>query len=287
MIRPLICLAVSALPLLATPTLAQDRIPSHCISLAQAPGLEVIHRAAFGDPLGKDRVRISFLHHAMFAIETPGGLTAVTDYTGFTGSTDHVPTVVTMNNSHSTHWTPNPDPRIPHVLEGWGTADYPTEHDLDLGEMRVRNVHTDARGRWEGGIRKNGNSIFVFETAGLCIGHLGHLHHEPDEAQYAALGRLDVVMVPVDGGYTMNVESMMKVIARLKSSVVLPMHWFSGHSLALLLEGMEDSFDIVELEQNSIELGLHDLPRRPTIMVLQPELLRGGTVQPMRRPSSP
>lgn len=258
--------------LATTPAAAQTRIPSHCISLAQAPGLEVVHRAAHGQPLGQNRVRISFLYHAMFMVETPDGTSAVTDYTGHIGGS-HVPTVVTMNNSHSTHWTPNPDPRIPHVLEGWGTADHPNEHDLELGDMRVRNVHTDARGGFEGGIRRNGNSIFVFETAGLCIGHLGHLHHEPDAAQYAALGRLDVVMVPVDGGYTMNLETMMRVIGRLKSSVVLPMHWFSGRSLELFLNGMKDEFDVVRLDQNNIELSLHDLPRRPTIIVLQPQLL--------------
>ena len=34
------------------------------------------------------------------------------------------------------------------------------------------------------------------------VDHLGHLHQIPDDAQYAAIGRLDVVMVPVDGGYT-------------------------------------------------------------------------------------
>ena len=259
--------------LLAAPATAQDRIPSHCIALAQAPGLEVILRASFGQPLGQDRVRISFLYHAMFLIETPDGPSAVTDYTGFIGTADHVPTVVTMNNSHSTHWTPNPDPRIPHVLEGWGTAAYPTEHDLDLGKMRVRNVHTDARGGFESGIRKNGNSIFVFETAGLCIGHLGHLHHEPDEAQYAALGRLDVVMVPVDGGYTMGLPGMMRVISRLKSSVVLPMHWFSGRSLEVFVDGMKDEFDVVRLDQSSIELGLRELPARRTIIVLEPRML--------------
>ena len=270
-LAPFVLAAMTVLP--ATPAAAQDRIPSHCIALAQAPGLEVIHRATFGEPIAPDRVRISFLSHAMFLIETPGGLSAVTDYTGFIGTADHVPTVVTMNNSHSTHWTPNPDSRIPHVLEGWGTADFPTEHDLELGEMRVRNVHTDARGGWEGGIRKNGNSIFVFETAGLCIGHLGHLHHEPDEAQYAALGRLDVVMVPVDGGYTMGLPGMMQVISRLKSSVVLPMHWFSGRSLEVFLDGMKNEFDVVRLDQNHIELGLRDLPARRAILVLEPRML--------------
>ncbi|MDO9525498.1 MAG: MBL fold metallo-hydrolase, partial [Gemmobacter sp.] len=83
-----------------------------------------------------------------------------------------------------------------------------------------------------------------------------------------------VVMVPVDGGYTMNVETMMRVISRLRSSVVLPMHWFSGRSLDVFLAGMNDAFDVVRLDQNSIELALHDLPARPTIVVLQPQLLR-------------
>ena len=47
--------------------------------------------------------------------------------------------------------------------------------------MLVRNVPTDIRG-WGGqAIENYGNSIFVFEAEGLCIGHLGHLHHEPDE----------------------------------------------------------------------------------------------------------
>jgi L-ascorbate metabolism protein UlaG (beta-lactamase superfamily) len=269
--RPLI----AALFTLATTTAqAQTRIESHCLAFAQAPGFEVIHRAAFGAPIAENRVRISFVDHAMFTIETPGGIVAVTDYTGFIGSTDRVPTVVTMNNSHSTHWTPNPDPRIAHVLEGWGTAEFPQEHNLDLGEMLIRNVHTDTRRGFDGAARTNGNSIFVFEAAGLCIGHLGHLHHEPDEAQYATLGRLDVVMVPVDGGYTMDLPTMMRVISRLKSSVVLPMHWFSGRSLEVFLDGMKDEFDVVRLDQNHIELGLSTLPARRQILVLQPQFLR-------------
>lgn len=264
-------LAAIALICAVLPASAQTRIPSHCQALAQGP--EVMTLASFGQPIAENRVRITFVDHAMFVIETPGGLSAVTDYSGYLGPRDFAPTVATMNNAHSTHWTAMPDPRITHVLEGWGTADTPQTHDLDLGEMLVRNVHTDTRAR-DGRARVNGNSIFVFEAAGLCIGHLGHLHHEPDAAQYAALGRLDVVMVPVDGGYTMDLPTMMRVISRLRSSVVLPMHWFSGASLGLFLDGMKDNFDVVRPQQSHIELSLHSLPGRPTIMVLDPEFLR-------------
>ncbi|MEY9138330.1 hypothetical protein ACVIWV_010144 [Bradyrhizobium diazoefficiens] len=30
-------------------------------------------------------------------------------------------------------------------------------------------------------------------VAGLCIGHLGHLHHKLDDSHFAQIGRLDIV----------------------------------------------------------------------------------------------
>jgi L-ascorbate metabolism protein UlaG (beta-lactamase superfamily) len=256
---------------LALPAFAQDRIPSHCIALAGAtPGAQVI-RASFGAPLQPDHVRISYVDHATFLIETPGGLVAATDFTGYLGGFAVTPDVVTMNNAHGTHWTASPDPTIPHVLPGWGDADGPADHSLDLGEMLVRNVTTDQRDRFGEGVRPNNNSIFIFEVAGLCVGHLGHLHQIPSPEQYAMIGRLDVVMVPVDGGYTMSTEAMADVVTRLRSSVVIPMHWFSGASLETFLARMEGAFDVVRTETSSLELSLTDLPGRPTIMVLNPE----------------
>ena len=257
--------------LLGLPAAAQERIPSHCIALAQGvPGVEVIRKASFGAPLAEGRVRISFVDHATFLIETPGGLVAATDYTGFLGTSDVVPDVVTMNNAHGTHWTDSPDPRIAHVLRGWGDGAGPAEINLDLGEMLVRNVTTDQRSRDGEGIRRDANSIFVFEVAGLCIGHLGHLHQVPSPAQYAMIGRLDVVMVPVDGGYTMDSASMAGVVKRLRSSIVVPMHWFSGASLEAFLAEMDGAFPVVRAGTGSLEVALTDLPSEPTLLVLEP-----------------
>jgi L-ascorbate metabolism protein UlaG (beta-lactamase superfamily) len=138
--------------------------------------------------------------------------------------------------------------------------------------MLVRNVPTDVRSGWDG-VRVAGNSIFVFEVAGLCIGHLGHLHHEPDEFQYAALGRLDVVMAPVDGGMTLDLPTMIRTLKRLRSSVVIPMHWFSGSSLDRFVAGMSDEFDIEVPGGSTFEVSLRTLPSRPTVVVLRPQFL--------------
>lgn len=260
-----------ALLLLATPALAQERIPSHCIAIAQAEPTVV--PVALNDGLEEGSVLIRYLDHASFAIVTADGTVAVTDYTGYLGTQDVVPDVVTMNNAHHTHWTAAPDRRIPHVLKGWGDGAARAEHRLDLGSMLVRNVTTDTRGPFGEGARRDGNSIFIFEAGGLCIGHLGHLHQIPSDEQYAAIGRLDVVMVPVDGGYTMRLKDMSGVVKRLRSSVVIPMHWFSRDSLDSFLAEMSAEFTIVETGGAQIALSLDDLPSGPTVMVLEPAYL--------------
>ena len=278
-------IAISSM--IAGPALAQEaaegRPPSHCIAFVEnTPRFEVIRAAAtdgaqavdYRSVVPPETVRISYIDHAMFLIQTPGGLSVVTDYNGFIGPAEFIPDVVTMNHAHGTHWTAAPDPRIPHVLRGWNPdGDGPAEHRLDLGEMLVRNVPTDIRGRFGGPSEAYGNSIFVFEVEGLCIGHLGHLHHTPTPEQYAAIGRLDVVMAPVDGGLTLPLPEMIALLKHVRSAIVIPMHWFSMGSLQGFLAGMEGQFRVDVRDEPFIDVSLRGLPRQPTIMVMPPRLL--------------
>lgn len=250
---------------------ADEVIPSHCVALSQAdPNL---HYVALEDPIpasaiATGQVRLHYVGHATFVIETAAGLRIATDYTGYAGGLE-VPDIVTMNRAHTSHYTSNPDPRIPHVLRGWGTGpDDPADHYVEEGDVVVRNVPTDIRSY--GTREENGNSIFVFETAGLCIAHLGHLHHEPSDLQYALLGRMDVVMAPVDGGFTMSQPAMIRVLNRVKARLVLPMHWFGLSNLERFLDGMSDEFEIRRGDGASVVMSLDDLPREPTVMVLMP-----------------
>jgi L-ascorbate metabolism protein UlaG (beta-lactamase superfamily) len=276
MIRTLtFCLAMlSAGASLAQANLAQDRRPSHCIAIADAaPGLQYLHKASYSEPVPQYSVRLTYVDHAMFLLQTQGGLSVVTDYSGFLGNTEFTPDVVTMNNAHSTHWTAFPDPDIPHVLEGWAKSGVGADYHLDLGEMLIRNVSTDIRNRFGSEPIRDGNSIFVFEVEGLCIGHLGHLHHEPTDEQYAALGRLDVVMAAVDGGMTLPTETIVKILKRLKSSVVIPMHWFGRSTLDRFVVEMSDEFDILRPGGSDYMVSLRTLPRRPSVVLLEPRYL--------------
>ena len=194
---------------------------------------------------------------------------AVTDYRGVIGNPAVLPDVATMNNAHETHFTDHPDPLI---LRGWPTGSIPAAYDLDLGDMRIRNVTADLRGPFGEGTRRDGNSIFIFEAAGLCIGHLSHLHQIPTPAQYAMIGRLGVVIVPVDGAFTMDVAEMADVVRDLHPRIVLPMHWFSPKGLARFLVQLNRDFTITVPDTAEILLSRATLPARPTIVVLHPTL---------------
>ncbi|MDX5412759.1 MAG: MBL fold metallo-hydrolase, partial [Rhodobacterales bacterium] len=85
--------------------------------------------------------------------------------------------------------------------------------------------------------------------------------------------RLDVVMAPVDGGLTLDLATMMRVVGRLRSSVVIPMHWFGEGTLRAFVDGMSAQFAVVDAGDSSMELSLASLPRQPTIVVLRPQLL--------------
>ena len=244
-----------------------ESLPSDCVALADA-GARVIH-VRYGTPPPDGVVRIRFLDHAMFAIETPGGLMAVTDYNGKTGNPEVVPEIITMNNYHDTHYTNQPDPRIPVVIRGWGPPGQPAAIDLDLGEMRIRNVTSDLRGPFGEGARQDGNSIFIFEVAGLCIVHLGHLHQTLLPQQVALIGRVDVLMVPVDGEYTMSQAAIAGVVRSLHPRLVLPMHWFTPALLQDFLAQMPDYPISIETGAE-IMVSRQSLQAAPRVVVLTP-----------------
>ncbi|MGD9477411.1 MBL fold metallo-hydrolase [Shinella sp. G-2] len=256
----------------ARPVSAQSETPvSQCQMIARSlPSVTFASLAAETalqvQTTANEEVRITYVGHSTFFLETPGGVRIATDYNGWF-KPPALPTVVTMNKAHSSHYTLNPDPGIDHVLHGWDDAsDRGADHDVVVGDAYVRNVPTDIRG-WGGAMEPNGNSIFIFEVAGLCIGHLGHLHHELTEKQYAEIGRLDVVMVPVDGGLTMGAESMSRVVQRLRSALILPMHR-RGPRIGQFLAMFGEGFDVVTDDSATMTVSVRSLPKRPTIHIL-------------------
>lgn len=239
-------------------------------SLARAPSPLLRAGAERGPAPPGGTVELTFLGHSSFLIRTPKDVTAVTDYNGYIRTT-FPPDIVTMNHAHETHYTDFVDPAIRHVLRGWTTARGFPRFDVRYRDMRVRNVPTNIRDG-TGGTEFAGNSIFVFETTGLCIAHLGHLHHLLSPEHVGRIGEVDVALVPIDDGFTLTQEAMAEAVDALKPRVVVPMHYFAQHMaerFATLMAG--HGYAARYVDGPSVILSKRTLPRR-TILVLAGEL---------------
>src|SRR5512139_3889335 len=278
MLRTLLqaALAASALAISLHQAVAQGAAPAPPAAKPEmnesCPGLVANHSPLFQPvalrlaALDADQVRINYIGHSTFLIESPQLVRIATDYNDYVRS-PLLPDIVTMNHAHTTHYSMAPDPAIKHVLRGWSDEQKPARVDLSYKDVRVRNVPTNIR-TFEGGTERHGNSIFVFEVAQLCIAHLGHLHHTLTQQQLNEIGRVDVVLVPVDGGYTLDLEGMVEVLHALKAPLMIPMHFFSSYTLNRFLDRARQEWDVEVAEIPSFVVSKTSLPAKPKVLVL-------------------
>ena len=151
-------------------------VAQNCPGLVAADRPRVIPAAFDLAALNADQVRITFIGHATFLIESPQLVRIATDYN------DYVRPPVAARHRHH-----EPRPRHPlHRPSRSGdqirAARLGAERERagDLGReisRRARAQRADQYPQLGGGTERYGNSIFIFEIANLCIAHLGHLHH--------------------------------------------------------------------------------------------------------------
>jgi L-ascorbate metabolism protein UlaG (beta-lactamase superfamily) len=220
-----------------------------------------------------NHIRLTFVGHSTFVIETPSGTKVVTDYNDFVRPPD-LPDIVTMNTGHPTHSTESVPPGVRYVLRGWDPNGGIAHHDVRLNDVRVYNLPTNID-NFGGGLFAN-SSIFVIEAGGLCIAHLGNLRHVIDEERVARMGRIDIALVPVDRFTTNSFEEILFNLDRIKPRLIIPMH----------INFLEPAEDFARLAAHRYKSKIHDsdtlivsretLPRDTEILIMRMSGSGGG-----------
>ncbi|MEM8974464.1 MAG: MBL fold metallo-hydrolase [Pseudomonadota bacterium] len=252
--------------------MAQKAAPDKCLAFASNSQQPLVQKANYQlAALEPYQVGLKYLGHSTFLLTTPKGVTVATDYNDYI-PIQPAPTVATMNLAHDTHHSLSPDPKIKHVLRGWNpNPGTPQIHDLKIKDLRARNIPTNIRTFGDANAySRYGNSIFVFEVSGLCIAHLGHLHHTLTVQQLGSIGQMDVVLVPVDGSFTLDVPGMVEVLKSLKAPLVIPMHYFSEFTLGRFLETAGKAFNVKRLTSSELTVSRDVLPAKTEVWVLPP-----------------
>ncbi len=77
----------------------------------------------------------------------------------------------------------------------------------------------------EGGALRGVNTIHVLEADGLRLAHLGDLGHMLSPEQLRALGRVDILLIPVGGHYTIGPETAAELAEAVGAGITVPMHY--------------------------------------------------------------
>jgi L-ascorbate metabolism protein UlaG (beta-lactamase superfamily) len=94
--------------------------------------------------------------------------------------------------------------------------------DSSIGEvLAIASEHDE-----QAGTQRGPNTIFSFELDGVRVAHFGDFGQSELRAeQAAAIGKVDLVFLPVGGGPTIGAVGAMAIVERLRPKWVVPMHY--------------------------------------------------------------
>jgi L-ascorbate metabolism protein UlaG (beta-lactamase superfamily) len=172
---------------------------------------------------------LTWYGQSCFLLESVSGARIVMDplpaNIGYPMPVDLHADAVTISHEHPDHTNLALVSGKPRVLRGL-TAD-------KKGWIRINQKVKDIKVRTVGVYhdRKRGaelglDTVFIFETGGVRIAHLGDLGHTLTDQQISAIGSVDVVLVPVGGGETIDAQDATYVVDQIRPRLlVIPMHY--------------------------------------------------------------
>ncbi len=240
--------------------------------------------AAGPSPPPAGQVRITYYGHSMFTIESPGGVTILTDPNeGIGYRRAAVPIdAITVSHDHFDH-NKVEVARGALVLRGLTSDGDWADVDETVGDVRIRTARSFHDER-QGAVRGK-NEMFAFEVAGLRIVHAGDLGQsrqsfETTQEFQAFLGLTldaDVFMLPVGGHFTIGPKEADDFIAGRHPKLVIPMHYRTDalhdvpdlDQLAPIDDFLRGKTD-VQRPGSSILVG-PGLPPGPAVVALDPQ----------------
>lgn len=148
-----------------------------------------------------------------------------------------------------------------HTLEGPG--------EYEIGNVFITGIVT------KGAAKTYGNVIYLFDYDGLKIAHLGDLDKVPTQTEIEALEEVNVLLLPVGGGNSLNAAQASELVSLLEPNIVVPMH-YQLPGLSLELEGVDRFLKEMGVtdptEEDSLKISLGNLPEETETVILTPKI---------------
>lgn len=148
-----------------------------------------------------------------------------------------------------------------HILSGPG--------EYEIGNVFITGISTIVE------VGQTPNILFLFDFGDITIAHLGDMAQVPTQTQIEALEQVDVLLVPVGGGNSLNAAKAAELVSMLEPSIVIPMHYkISG--LHFDLEGVDRFLKEMGVsdpgEETSLKISPTNLPEETQVFLLEPKV---------------
>ena len=211
-------------------------------------------------------MKVKWLGHAAFLITSEAGTRIITDPFGVYPGLNYKPItetadVVTVSHAHGDHNDLSTIKGNPKVVRDTATV-------KGITFKAVTSYHDNA-----GGKEKGNNTIFCFEVDGVTVCHAGDLGHQLNDKQAAELGKVDILIIPVGGFFTIDAKTATEVVKKVSPKVVIPMHYKNEKCtfpIAGVDEFLKGKTDVIQPNASEVEFKRDNLPATTHIIVLKP-----------------
>ena len=212
---------------------------------------------------------IRHIGHAEFLIVTESGVRIVTDpYDASCGyplqKTDA--DIALISHHHHDHDAVENLKGEPRIIDKAGQ--YTPEPDVRV--TAVKGFHDD-----EQGSKRGETLLFLIETEGLRIVHLGDLGCALDNNQLEQLKKPDILMIPIGGFYTIGAEQAKQTAEQLGAGIILPMHYRTEYNQDWPISGPEAFLE--QFATNEICQGAEVVRVTKADMMCQPRIIMFST----------
>ncbi|NLH48746.1 MAG: MBL fold metallo-hydrolase [Myxococcales bacterium] len=213
-------------------------------------------------------MKIRWNGHSSFTITTANGTVIVLDpYEpgAFGGGIayrpiDVKPDIVVISHDHADH----------NYTAGFKKPFIEVRQNADVNGIVFRALetfHDEVQGA-----KRGRNLIFIIKTDGMILCHLGDLGHKLSDAQLKEIGKVDVLMGPIGGFYTIDARTAAEVVSRINPRIFIPMHFKTDKCkfpISPVADFLAGKSNVKQLAADELEMTADKLPHVGEIIVLR------------------
>jgi L-ascorbate metabolism protein UlaG (beta-lactamase superfamily) len=215
-------------------------------------------------------MKIKWYGHSAFQITTEKGIRIIIDpyesgsFSGALsyGQIEDEADIVLTSHDHADHnYTKGIRGKYKHISKAG-------DHEIKDIKIKAIPCFHDSLGGKKGG----SNLIFVITADGLNLVHMGDIGHSLDPELLKKIGKVDILLLPVGGFFTIDAAMAQKIINDIKPGVTVPMHYKTqkcNFPIAPVEDFTKNQANVRILKESSVVIKKETLPQEPEIIVLQ------------------